>query len=93
MTYLTTTQGKTYITIDLPNSGQPPAHNHNGTYNPRTRERGLDCQQEEETGRKGRRGTYGNRGDLPKIQNKSRKLPHGSGDTGRTEPKISLGES
>ena len=28
----------------------PPAHNHNGTYNPRTRERGLDCHQEEEMG-------------------------------------------
>ena len=35
MTYLTTTQYKTYITIDRPNSEQPPAHNHNDTYNPR----------------------------------------------------------
>ena len=53
----------------------------------------MDCQQEEETARRGRRGTYGNRGDLPKIRNISRKLPHGGGDTGRTPPKISLGES
>ena len=88
---MTTTLGKTYITIDLHNSGQPPTHNHDDTYNPRTMERGLDCQQEEETERRVRRGTYGNRGDLPKIRNKSRKLPFGGGDTARTPHKLSFG--
>ena len=40
-----------------------------------------------------RRGTDGNRGDLPKIRNTSRKLPQEGRDTSRTPPKISLGES
>ena len=40
-------------------------------------------EQENEMGRRGRRRTAGNRGDLPKIWNKSRKLPHGGGNTGR----------
>ena len=53
----------------------------------------MDCQQEEETGRRRRRGTYGNRGDLPKIRNNSRRLPHGGGDIIPTPPKLSLGES
>ena len=56
MTSLTTTQGKSYIAIDRPNSGQPPAHNHYGVYYPRTKGRGLDCHEEEEAGRRGRRG-------------------------------------
>ena len=71
----------------------PPDHNYNGTYNPRTRERGLDCQQEEKMKRRGRPGTDGDRGNLPKIRNKFIKLPHGGGNTGRTTPKISLGGS
>ena len=53
----------------------------------------MDCQQEEETKRRGRHGTYGNIGDLPKIRNKSRKLTYGGGDTGLSPPKISLSES
>ena len=43
--------------------------------------------------KKRRLGTYGNRGDLLKIWNKSRKFPHGGRDTGQIPPNISLGKS